>query len=156
MDGIGNLPYLLLTPHTFLKYYPHTHKNLRLSHLPPSPLAARISKQSKAKQTDPNQTNQNRKSKTKNQKSTPHQPPLRLAPVNPSVGRIGQQVPHLRAYRIPAPARDPVRLLLQGGVGVVVGFAVDVLVEFEGGLCVRVGVSWRWGVLLVFGFGRVF
>ena len=72
-----------------------------------------------------------------NQSST-QQPPLRLAPIDPPIRRIRQQIPHLpataTAARIPPPPLDPVRLLLQRRCGVVGCADVDALVDFEGGL----------------------
>ena len=70
----------------------------------------------------------------KEKKSRGQQPLLSLAPVDLSVGRVRQQVPHLPAGPVPPPTPDPVRLLLQRRRGVVVGVAVDALGDFEGGL----------------------
>lgn len=48
--------------------------------------------------------------------------------------RIRQQIPHLPINPIPPPAFNPVGLLLQCGIGVVVGFVVDALADSEGWL----------------------
>lgn len=47
------------------------------------------------------------------EQSSNQQAPLSLTPINLSVRRIRQQIPHLPIHLIPPPAFDPVRLLLQ-------------------------------------------